>query len=617
MYYELTPVTRISLLLLWIIQLSLLLFPSHALSKKEHLVYFPNTAYELNIYKIFGKQPGKTLMLIGGIQGNEPGGFLSADLYADMSLEKGNLIVVPRANFYSIILNKRGPHGDMNRKFTHENNSVSMEDKIITILKKLISQSHYLLNLHDGAGYYHPQYINKWRNPMRFGQSIIADCEGYRVPGTDRVIKLGEIAQDVINAINPNIKNELYKFHFMNTRTSDKGSAHIEQRKSATYYALTKHHIPAFGVETSKFLPSIDLKVRCHNLVINAFMKRFGIIPQSPSLALDPPVLKYLVVSINGQNPTVIKKNQGLQLIGGDSINISHIEANYERGLSLDILGYGDLNDYRKDFKIFRRTSIIVRKDNHTFAEIPIKISRKKPAEKRQASIPKKIDYFAIETKGNRFLLSSGETLNVVKGDHLKIVDVFPAGLSGITVNFKGFVGDKRNNTGEDRGYVIDTSNDLMKRYSLRKKGEFYRIIVSREDNKILGRLIVRLVPPRLNYLILRVNNHRHFLLRSEDTISLSREDKICLEEIQTNAYNTKGIRLHINGHTIRAGELWKLATLCASPRNQVSVKKGPLVLGRIFINVNGDRDTSNSQAGQHIRYSADRSMDQTSLPLP
>jgi hypothetical protein len=605
MYSKLIPVTRISLLLIWIIQLCLLLLPSQALSKKEHLVYFPNTAYELNIYKIFGKHPGKTLMLIGGIQGNEPGGFLSADLYADMSLEKGNLIVVPRANFYSIILNQRGPHGDMNRKFTRENNSVS------------ISQSHYLLNLHDGAGYYHPQYINKWRNPMRFGQSIIADCEGYRVPGTDRIIKLGEIAQDVINEVNPNIKNELYKFHFMNTRTSEKDSSHTEQRKSATYYALTKHHIPAFGVETSKFLPSIDLKVRYHNLVINEFMKRFGIIPQSPSLALDPPALKYLVVSINGQNPIVIKKNQALKLMGGDSINISHIEANYERGLSLDILGYGDLNDYRKDFKLFRRTSIIVRKDNHTFAEIPIKISRKKPAEKRQASIPKKIDYFAIETKGNRFLLSSGETLNVVKGDHLKIVEVFPAGLSGITVNFKGFVGDKRNNTGEDRGYVINTSNDLMKRYSLRKKGEFYRIIVSREDNKILGRLIVRLVPPRLDYLILRVNSHRHLLLRSEDTISLSREDKICFEEIQTNVYNTKGIHLHINGHTMRAGELRELGTLCASPHNQVRVKKGQLVLGRIFINVDGDGDTSNSRVGRHIRYSADRSMDQTSLPLP
>lgn len=137
------------------------------------LVYFPNAAYELNIYKIKGKKPGKTLMLIGGIQGNEPGGFLSADLYADMRLEKGNLIVVPRANFYSIITNQRGPNGDMNRKFNLEDNASTMEDQIVSILKKLISESDYLLNLHDGAGYYHPTYIDKWRNPGLFGQSIV------------------------------------------------------------------------------------------------------------------------------------------------------------------------------------------------------------------------------------------------------------------------------------------------------------------------------------------------------------------------------------------------------------------------------------------------------------
>jgi predicted deacylase len=102
--------------------LTWVLFPSQAFSTREHQVYFPNTAYELNIYKIKGKKPGNTLMLIGGIQGNEPGGFLSADLYADMRLEKGNLIVVPRANFYSIITNQRGPNGDMNGKFHLEDN---------------------------------------------------------------------------------------------------------------------------------------------------------------------------------------------------------------------------------------------------------------------------------------------------------------------------------------------------------------------------------------------------------------------------------------------------------------------------------------------------------------
>jgi len=577
---------RTTVPILFIILSSLLLVPSLAFSKREHLVHFPNTAYELNIYKIYGKQPGKTLMLIGGIQGNEPGGFLSADLYADMSLEKGNLIVVPRANFYSIILNQRGAHGDMNRKFTHEEFSESMEDKIVTILKKLISQSDYLLNLHDGLGYYHPTFMDKWRNPMRFGQTIIADCELYMIPGTKREIKLAEMAKGVVKEVNNHINNQLYKFHFMNTKTGEKDSPHIEQRRSATYYALTKHHIPAFGVETSKFLPSVDLKVEYHNLVINAFMKRFGIIPQSPGLILDTPSLKYLVVSINGQTPIVVKDKKNLELVRGDSINVSHIEANYERGMSLDILGYGDLNDYRKDFEIFRNTSIIVRKDNHKFAEIPIIVSERKMKEKKLASRTKKIDFFAVQAKGHRLLLASGETLELVKGDKLKIMDVIPSDLPEVNVNFKGFVGDWKNNTGEDRGYEIDTGTHLMKRYSINNRGELYQIIASQED-RVLGRLLVRLVPPRLNYLVLKVNDQRHILLRSEDKVSLSREDKICLEEIQTNFYSNNDIHLAVNGHRIKPGEVRRLSKLCASPNNQVEVKRGPLALGRIFINMN------------------------------
>ena len=575
------------LLLTAIILSSLYFFPSHALSGREHLVYFPNTAYELNIFKIHGKKPGKTLMLIGGIQGNEPGGFLSADLYADMSLEKGNLIVVPRANFYSIILNKRGPHGDMNRKFTHKDSSSSMEDKIVTILKKLISESDYLLNLHDGAGYYYPKYINKWRNPKRFGQSIIADCEKYRIPGSGRVIKLGEMAEKVINEVNSHIKNDLYKFRFMNTRTGDKDSLHPEQRMSATYYALTKHEIPAFGVETSKFLPSIDLKVRYHNLVINSFKRLFGIIPESPGLALAPPALKYLVLSINGQTPIVVKKNQPLRLAAGDSIKVTHIEANYERGLSLDILGYGGLNDFRKDFVLFRDTTVIVRKDNHRFAEIPIKVSKTRTVEKKSGG-SKRIDGFVIETKGHRLLISNGGTLHLVKGDKMKIIGVLPSlpDPSGIKVNFKGFVGELKNNTGEDRGYTIDTGTRLIKRFSLKKKGEFYKIIVSQGDD-VLGQMVVRLIPPRLDYLILNINNQRHVLLRSDDTVSLTMDDKICLEEIQTNLYSKAGINLNINGYKIKHGEVKKISDLGTSPvyfNHPIKVKKGPLLLGRVFI---------------------------------
>ena len=586
MSHDRLPDKKSVTLFLGVILLSLSMFPSAALSKRENQVYFPNTAYELNIYRIYGKKPGKTLMLVGGIQGNEPGGFLSADLYADMSLEKGNLIVVPRANFYSIILNQRGPHGDMNRKFTHENNEMSMEDKIVAILKQLINESDYLLNLHDGSGYYNPKYINKWRNPMCFGQSIIADCEEFRVPGTDRVINLGQVARQVAEEVNQHISNDLYKFRFNNTRTGEEDSIHKEQRKSATYYALNIHHIPAFGVETSKFLPSIDLKVSYHNLVINSFMKIFDIVPQSPGLALDPPDLKYIVVSVNGDTPIVVKHNETLKLQEGDSINISHIEANYERGLSLDILGYGDLNDYRKDFKIFKNTVMIVRKDNHRFAEIPIRLSKKRGGgDNRGLKRGDKVDYFIVEAKGCRLLLADGETLDLVKGEKLKILDVLPSGLPGITVNFKGFVGDRKNNTGEDRGYEIDTASDLMERYSLDKDRESYQVLVSRDD-EILGKLIIRLTPPKLNYLVLKVNDHRHVLLRPEDSVSLSLKDKISMVEMNTNLEDKSGIYLSINGYRLGLGDLTGLKELCTSQHNQFNIQKGPLMLGRVFINL-------------------------------
>lgn len=76
------------------------------------------TDYEVNVYKVFGRKDGNTMLVVGGIQGDEPGGFLSADLYADLKLARVNMTVIPRANFKSIIHQNRGVDGDMNRRFT-------------------------------------------------------------------------------------------------------------------------------------------------------------------------------------------------------------------------------------------------------------------------------------------------------------------------------------------------------------------------------------------------------------------------------------------------------------------------------------------------------------------
>ena len=67
-----------------------------------------------------GEPSENTMLLIGGIQGDEPGGFLAASIVAtDYNITKGSLWVVPNLNFPSIIERSRGTKGDMNRKFAH------------------------------------------------------------------------------------------------------------------------------------------------------------------------------------------------------------------------------------------------------------------------------------------------------------------------------------------------------------------------------------------------------------------------------------------------------------------------------------------------------------------
>lgn len=471
--------------------------------KRVHTTFFEGTDHELHVYNIYGEIPGKTLLLIGGIQGDEPGGFLSVDNYADISLAKGNLIVVPRANFQSIVLYCRKINDDMNRKFGEDRKN-NYETKIVEILKKLINESNCLLNLHDGSGFYSDKWEGSERNPTRYGQSIIADCESHVNPETGQTLHLGAMARSVAAKINKDIKDPAYYFHFNNHRTIEKTSLHKEQRKSATYYALYKRGIPAFGIETSKSLP-LEMKVRHHHLAINAFMEKFDIVPETPGLNLDKPVLDYLIISVNDSFPIVVKNQQTLNINSGDTVLISHIEANYERGLSADIIGRGTLHDMRKKIRITEPTRVVARKDFFSCGSVYIAINKSKKRMAQGVSITKRpfltvyVDSFKIKINGKEHIFSNNDRVKVIKGDTFEIVDVIggPGDPADMIVNFKGYVGNTRHNTGEDRGYVINTARDLWERYSLNKKGIAYRVIVTYNE-KQAGELIVDLKEPIL-----------------------------------------------------------------------------------------------------------------------
>jgi len=496
--------------------------------------FFRNTDYELNVYRINGKLPGKTLLIIGGIQGDEPGGFLSADLYADMELIRGNLIVVPRANFYSIILNTRQVNEDMNRKFSGSSPE-NYEAQVVSILKRLIAESSCLLNLHDGSGFYRDTWESEMRNPSRYGQSIIVDCEEHRDPNTGNIIALGKMARSAISKINEEIANPDHLFHFNNHRTQSPDSSHPEQRKSATYFALYECGIPAFGIETSKSLP-LETRIYHHKLAVNSFMEMLGITPEIPGISLNPPQIKYAVVKINEGHSVVVANGETLYIRPNDTIKIIHIEGNYTRGLSADIEGYGSVNDANKPFSMKTPARVSIKKDHFLCGTFNIAFSTRTPSG-YSVDVSPTVVFFTVKINGKERYYPNGTHVDIVRGDHIELVDAVtnPSSLAGVICNFKGFVGNKHDNTGEDRGYVINTATDLWERYSLYRKGRVYQVVVSEQSNNVIGHLFFDIHPPLFEYMVLYLNGTDKRWVSGNESIRLKLSDSIQIVDIKSN----------------------------------------------------------------------------------
>jgi len=512
-------------------------------SRFHHIIYFKNTPYELHVYKIIGRQPGKKLLIIGGIH-NEPGGYLTADHFVDMKLEKGMLIVVPRANFPSIVNDKRMINGDMNRKFAPYKLSEDYESQIVEIIKKLMSEADILLNLHEGSGFYRESYISKIKNPWKFGQSIIADTDIYINGHSSPSINLKEIAEEVIRNVNRKIENEEYHFRFNNHNTFAPDTKHPEQRRSATFFALSYFGIPSFGIESSTDIPSLETKVRHQIWIINEFMRIFNIIPEIPGLYLEYPELKFVTVSVNNENPIMIPNKKTLHIKENDIVEISYIEANYERGLTADILNYGSLHDFGVKIKVDKSTKIIIKKDKFYCGEIYVDVISK-PDVTNMNNLD--FNYLVLNINGIVEVFDNSHPVEVVKGDIIKIIDTVPSSKKNndIFINFYGLP-KPENNQKDDRNYEINTTTDLLNSYSINTLSETFEIRIEK-GKSIISKFQLELISPELYYVVLKSENNT-IKVPEGKTVSFNYNDKIEITEVNTNIKNNRDIKVNFKG---------------------------------------------------------------------
>ncbi|GAA8764492.1 DL-carboxypeptidase Csd4 [Helicobacter pylori] len=234
------------------------------------------------------KDKAPHLLLLAGIQGDEPGGFNAANLFLmHYSVLKGLVEVVPVLNKPSMLRNHRGLYGDMNRKFAALDKN-DPEYPTIQEIKSLIAKPNIdaVLHLHDGGGYYRPVYVDAMLNPKRWGNCFIIDqdeVKGAKFPN------LLSFANNTIESINAHLLHPIEEYHLKNTHTAQ---GDTEMQKALTFYAINQKK-SAFANEASKELP-LASRVFYHLQAIEGLLNQLNI-PFKRDFELNPSSVHALI----------------------------------------------------------------------------------------------------------------------------------------------------------------------------------------------------------------------------------------------------------------------------------------------------------------------------------
>ncbi|MGE5379433.1 MAG: succinylglutamate desuccinylase/aspartoacylase family protein [Methylocystaceae bacterium] len=116
-----------------------------------------SSTYQTRLYIVDSGVPGPTVMVVGGVHGNETAGYKAAGLVKDFTVKKGRLIVLPEANKSAIARHSRlSSNGDnLNRDFP-QGSSETADSYIAREIYQVVKDYgvDYLVDLHEGYDYY-------------------------------------------------------------------------------------------------------------------------------------------------------------------------------------------------------------------------------------------------------------------------------------------------------------------------------------------------------------------------------------------------------------------------------------------------------------------------------
>jgi Succinylglutamate desuccinylase / Aspartoacylase family len=132
---------------------------------------------------------GPRVLVLGGVHGNEPGGWMAADAIAQWTVRVGSLVVVPRANIVATrVFQRTLPElGDLNRLYPGSADGLPMARmalEIVSLANEI--DADLLIDMHESWGFYNERGANT--GTAFIGQTVTEGAGDAALPPVARVV---------------------------------------------------------------------------------------------------------------------------------------------------------------------------------------------------------------------------------------------------------------------------------------------------------------------------------------------------------------------------------------------------------------------------------------------
>jgi len=223
----------------------------------------PGTRFATESYIIDSGQAGPTVMIVGGVHGNEPAGAQAAESIRRWPIQKGRLIVIPRANVPGLQANKRLIPGletnlsNLNRNYPRADQTDNeARGELAQAIWKIATENKpdWVIDLHEGYDFHQ-------LNDKSVGSSIIC----FPLPAGQEAAKL------MLKAVNDSITNAELKFVMRNLPID-----------GSLARAAGEHlHVPGMTLETTDKQP-MELRVHEHETMVHELLAYLGMMSDQP-----------------------------------------------------------------------------------------------------------------------------------------------------------------------------------------------------------------------------------------------------------------------------------------------------------------------------------------------